>query len=71
MCAARDSSWVSCSPTPLAPRVQQAAQDAGLLVNAAAPDVVRLAPPLIIDEDVADALLRTLPGVLDAARGAH
>jgi acetylornithine aminotransferase len=55
----------------VAPQVQQAAQDAGLLVNAVAPDVIRLAPPLIIGEDVADALVRALPGVLDAARGAY
>ncbi|WAU80797.1 acetylornithine transaminase [Streptomyces sp. Qhu-G9] len=51
---------------PLAPRVQQAAQDAGLLVNAPAPDVVRLMPPLNIGEDEVDAFLRALPGVLDA-----
>lgn len=57
---------------PLAPKVQQAAQEAGLLVNAVAPDVVRLAPPLIITEDEAETFLRTLPGVLDAvADGAH
>jgi acetylornithine aminotransferase len=54
----------------VAPQVQQAAQDAGLLVNAVAPDVVRLAPPLIIGEDTAEAFVRALPGVLDAARGA-
>ncbi|GAA0425105.1 acetylornithine transaminase [Streptomyces luteireticuli] len=52
---------------PLAPDVQRAAQEAGLLVNAVAPDVVRLAPPLIITEDEVDAFLRALPGVLDAA----
>jgi acetylornithine/N-succinyldiaminopimelate aminotransferase len=52
----------------VAPQVQQAAQDAGLLVNAVTPDVIRLAPPLIIGEDVADAFVRALPGVLDAAR---
>ncbi|MEU1904823.1 acetylornithine transaminase [Streptomyces hygroscopicus] len=51
----------------LAPRVQQAAQDAGLLVNAVAPDVVRLAPPLVIGDDEVDTFLRELPGVLDAA----
>ncbi|MFF4226521.1 acetylornithine transaminase [Streptomyces sp. L500] len=57
---------------PLAPKVRQAAQEAGLLVNAVAPDVVRLAPPLIITEDDAETFLRTLPGVLDAvADGAH
>ncbi len=54
----------------VASQVQRAAQDAGLLVNAVAPDVIRLAPPLIIGEDVADALVRALPGILDAARGA-
>ncbi|MEU6178496.1 acetylornithine transaminase [Streptomyces coeruleorubidus] len=52
---------------PLAPQVQQAAQDAGLLVNAPAPDVVRLMPPLNIGDDEVDALLRALPGVLDAS----
>ncbi|WP_340562968.1 acetylornithine transaminase [Streptomyces sp. GSL17-111] len=52
---------------PVAARAQQAAQDAGFLVNAVAPDVVRLAPPLIISEAEADALVRALPAVLDAA----
>ncbi|MEO3754567.1 acetylornithine transaminase [Streptomyces sp. B6B3] len=55
---------------PLAPRVQQAAQDAGLLVNAVAPDVVRLAPPLIIGDAEVDAFLSALPGVLDAVDSA-
>ncbi|WP_175407587.1 acetylornithine transaminase [Streptomyces sp. TRM64462] len=54
---------------PLAAKVQQAAQDAGLLVNAPAPDVVRLMPPLIIGDDDVDAFLRALPGVLDQADG--
>ncbi|PJE94978.1 acetylornithine transaminase [Streptomyces carminius] len=54
---------------PVAPRVQQAAQDAGLLVNACAPDVIRLAPPLIISEDEADTLVRALPAVLDTVDG--
>ncbi|GAX52924.1 acetylornithine transaminase [Streptomyces olivochromogenes] len=51
---------------PLAPQVQQAAQDAGLLVNAPAPDVVRLMPPLNLSDDEVDAFLQALPGVLDA-----
>lgn len=51
---------------PVAPRVQQEAQDAGFLVNAVAPDTIRLAPPLIIGEEEADALVRALPAVLDA-----
>jgi acetylornithine/N-succinyldiaminopimelate aminotransferase len=52
---------------PLAPQVQQAAQDAGLLVNAAVPGTVRLAPPLVLGDDEAEALLQALPGVLDHA----
>ncbi|WP_374773183.1 acetylornithine transaminase [Streptomyces sp. NBC_01310] len=54
---------------PLAAQVQQAAQDAGFLVNAPAPDVVRLMPPYVLTEAEADAFLRALPGVLDAANG--
>jgi acetylornithine aminotransferase len=41
----------------LAGRVQQAAQDKGLLVNAVAPDVIRLAPPLTVSDDEVDAFL--------------
>ena len=36
---------------PRAKDAEAAARDAGFLVNAAAPDVIRLAPPLIIGED--------------------
>ncbi|MFE5141542.1 acetylornithine transaminase [Streptomyces fagopyri] len=54
---------------PLAPQVQQAAQDAGLLVNAPTPDVVRLMPPLNLSDDEVDVLLGALPGVLDAVNG--
>ncbi|MFA7767740.1 acetylornithine transaminase [Streptomyces sp. NPDC048723] len=54
---------------PLAARVQQAAQDAGFLVNAPAPDVVRLMPPYVLTEAEADAFVRALPGILDAADG--
>ncbi|KRV50308.1 acetylornithine aminotransferase [Wenjunlia vitaminophila] len=56
---------------PVAPLVQQAAQDAGFLVNAAAPDVVRLAPPLIVSEAEVDALIQVLPGLLDGVHGAR
>ncbi|MFC8872633.1 acetylornithine transaminase [Streptomyces sp. NPDC057148] len=56
---------------PLAPRVQQAAQDAGILVNAPAPDVVRLMPPLNLGDDAVDAFLGALPGILDQAHAAH
>jgi acetylornithine aminotransferase len=54
---------------PLAPQVQQAAQDVGLLVNAAVPDTVRLAPPLVVGDDVVEAFLHALPAVLDAVHG--
>ena len=53
---------------PLARQAQQAAQDAGLLVNAATPDTVRLVPPLVLGEEEADAFLRALPEVLDQAQ---
>ncbi|WP_405610739.1 acetylornithine transaminase [Streptomyces sp. NBC_00076] len=54
---------------PLAPKVQQAAQDAGFLVNAPAPEVVRLMPPLTLGDAEVDAFLQALPGILDAAKG--
>jgi acetylornithine/N-succinyldiaminopimelate aminotransferase len=50
---------------PLSAQVQQAAQDAGILLNAAVPDVVRLAPPLVVGDEETDAFLQALPGVLD------
>ncbi len=53
----------------LAPQVQQAAQDAGLLVNAPAPDVVRLMPAYLIGDDEVETFLQALPGVLDTAHG--
>ncbi|MER7961347.1 acetylornithine transaminase [Streptomyces ardesiacus] len=57
---------------PLAAQVQQAAQDAGILVNAPAPDVVRLMPALNLGDDVVEAFLGALPGILDqAADTAH
>lgn len=56
---------------PLSAQVQKAAQDAGLLVNAAVPDTVRLAPPLILGDAEVDAFLGALPGVLDAAHAAR
>ncbi|WP_327357394.1 acetylornithine transaminase [Streptomyces sp. NBC_01304] len=56
---------------PLAPQVQQAAQDAGFLVNAPAPDVIRLMPALTIGDADVDTFLQALPGVLDKALAAH
>lgn len=54
---------------PLAPQVQQAAQEAGFLVNAPAPDVVRLMPALNLGDDEVDAFLGALSGILAAANG--
>jgi acetylornithine/N-succinyldiaminopimelate aminotransferase len=51
--------------TPVAARVTAALRDAGFLVNPVQPDVVRLAPPLILTADQADAFLAALPSVLD------
>ncbi|MFD8806766.1 acetylornithine transaminase [Streptomyces sp. NPDC059597] len=53
---------------PYAAQAQAAAQEAGFLVNAPAPDVVRLMPPLNLRDDEADAFLQALPGILDASR---
>ena len=52
---------------PHAKAVETAARDAGFLVNAAAPDVVRLAPPLIITEEQVASFLAGLPAILDTA----
>jgi acetylornithine aminotransferase len=52
----------------LAPQVEAAARAAGFLVNAPAPDVIRLAPPLVISDEQMAAFTQSLPGVLDAAR---
>ncbi|MGB8651013.1 MAG: acetylornithine transaminase [Mycobacteriales bacterium] len=51
----------------IAPAVEVAARQAGFLVNAPAPDVLRLAPPLVVSEQQLDAFLGALPGVLDGA----
>ena len=55
---------------PGAKAVETAARAAGFLVNAAAPDVVRLAPPLIISQVQVMSFLAALPGILDTADAA-
>ena len=52
---------------PSAKAIEAAARDAGFLVNAAAADVIRLAPPLIITEPQIETFLSALPAVLDTA----
>jgi acetylornithine/N-succinyldiaminopimelate aminotransferase len=53
---------------PVAVAAEQAARQAGFLVNAPAPDVLRLAPPLVVTAGQLDAFVAALPGVLGAAR---
>ncbi|MBD0689267.1 acetylornithine transaminase [Streptomyces sp. CBMA123] len=53
---------------PVAAQVQAVAQQAGFLVNAAVPDAVRLAPPLVLTEQEADAFLAALPDILRTVR---
>jgi acetylornithine/N-succinyldiaminopimelate aminotransferase len=53
---------------PVGPAVEAAARDAGFLTNALRPEVIRLAPPLIIDSDEVRTFVDALPGILEAAR---
>ncbi|MDP9135391.1 MAG: acetylornithine transaminase [Actinomycetota bacterium] len=52
---------------PAAATVEAVARDAGFLVNAVQPEAVRLAPPLVLSLDEADAFLAALPAILEAA----
>ncbi len=55
---------------PVSGPVETAARNAGFLVNAVRPDVIRLAPPLILTADEADSFVHALPAILDAAEAA-
>ncbi|MGY0003241.1 acetylornithine transaminase [Micromonospora sp. I033] len=52
---------------PVSGVVSGALREAGFLVNPVQPGVVRLAPPLILSAEQADAFLAALPAALDAA----
>ena len=52
------------------PAIEQAARQAGYLVNAVAPDAVRLAPPLILSDAQAQSFTDALPAILDSAAAA-
>ena len=54
---------------PVAAQVVAAAGDCGYLVNAVAPDAVRLAPPLVLTVAQAEEFVAALPGILDAVPG--
>ena len=63
--------WLAIALTSAcAPGVEAAARQAGFLVNAVQPDAIRVAPPLILSADQADAFTAALPGILDAAEPA-
>jgi acetylornithine aminotransferase len=47
--------------------VAEAALEAGFIVNAVAPDAIRIAPPLILTADQAEEFLAALPKLLDYA----
>ena len=53
---------------PVAKEVEAAAREAGVLVNAAAPDVVRLAPPLILTAEEAAHGITVLTEAIEALR---
>jgi acetylornithine aminotransferase len=53
----------------VAAKVEEAARQAGFLVNAVQPDAIRLAPPLILSAGQARQFTDALPAILDAAQG--
>jgi acetylornithine/N-succinyldiaminopimelate aminotransferase len=52
---------------PIAPAVVDAALSAGFVINAPRPDLLRLAPPLIISAAELDSFISVLPALLDKA----
>jgi acetylornithine aminotransferase len=56
--------------TPVAAAVELAARERGFLVNAVAPDVLRLVPPLVLTDAQADAFVAMLPDALGSVRPA-
>ncbi|UQE73459.1 acetylornithine transaminase [Gordonia sp. PP30] len=46
---------------------EAAARERGFLINAPAPNVIRLAPPLILTREQADSFVAALPDILDTA----
>ncbi len=52
---------------PLAPAVADLALGAGFIVNAPRPDVLRVAPPLVVTPAQLDTFVAALPGLLDQA----
>ncbi len=53
--------------SPAGKAVEAAAREAGYLLGATQPDVVRLAPPLVLSDEQAGAFVAALPAILDNA----
>ncbi len=56
---------------PVAANAALEARNEGFIVNAPAPDVIRLAPPLILTTEQADSFVAALPQILDTATEAR
>ena len=52
---------------PIAPRVAEVALDAGFVINAPRPQVLRIAPPLVVPAEGIDDFVAVLPALLEAA----
>jgi acetylornithine/N-succinyldiaminopimelate aminotransferase len=52
---------------PVAAQLEATLREAGFLTNAVAPDVLRLAPSLVVTDEQVDALVAALPAALDTA----
>lgn len=63
--------WGIVLTAPHAKDAEAAARNAGYLINASAPDVIRLAPPLIITKPQIDGFIAALPSILNAAGAAE
>jgi acetylornithine/N-succinyldiaminopimelate aminotransferase len=55
---------------PVAAAVADAALDAGFIINAPRPHVLRIAPPLVVTAEQLDGFVAALPALLDAAGAA-
>jgi acetylornithine aminotransferase len=62
--------WLAIALTAgVAAKVEEAARQAGFLVNAVQPDAIRLAPPLVLSAGQARQFTDALPAILDTAQG--
>ena len=64
ICTFCNSAFGLVLPGPTSAQVAAGLRDAGFLVNPVQPDVLRLAPPLILSGEQADAFLTALREVL-------